>query len=96
MHRWVDKEEHGLGEEALVLRVLQQSQVVLIELQCGLIDGRPSLVEADEAFFRVHLPVELQHALSEFRVRHDVAVGAKRDWARKTRHYVHFAAINVA
>ena len=96
LHCGVNQEEHGLGQQTLVLRVLQQRSVVLIELQSGLIDGRPGLVEADEALLRVHLSVEFQHFLCEFIVCHDVAIGTERDGAREARHDVDFAPIDAA
>lgn len=39
LHGGVDEEEEGLGEQALVLRVVQQLQVVLVDGESGLIDG---------------------------------------------------------
>ena len=55
-----------------------------------------SLVEADQAFLGVHLAVELEHALSELRVRDDAAVGAERERAREARLDVDVAAVDIA
>ena len=96
LHRRVDQEEERLAQEALILRVLQQPVIVGVHGDGRLIEDGPSLVEADEALFRVHLAVEFEHALRELRVCDDAAIITHREWAREAGLNVDFAAIDAS
>ena len=96
LHSGVNQEKERLWQQSFVLGVLQELQVVLVDVQSGLVQNWASLVKAHQAFLGVHFAMEFQHALSEFRVRHDCSVRAewKRTW--KTSLDVDFATIYAA
>ena len=67
--------------------------IVRVHRNCGLIEDGASLVKADEAFLRVNLPVELEHALSELCVCDNAAIFSEGQRAGEARLNVDFAAI---
>ena len=94
LHSGVNEEEERVLEEALILGIRQQCQVVLVDAEGGLIDGRPSLIETNEAFLGVYFAMKFEHALRELRVRNDAAVLVEGKRTRETRLNVDFAAID--
>ena len=66
LHGWINEKQQGRSEQRLILLLLHEAVKVSKQVDCSLLQVLAGVVKADEALFRVDLPLELEHLLAVF------------------------------